>query len=402
MAKLKIKRVTSNPVHYLKNSEEIKSFFKEQKETDVWQKCRTNEISVLHIPNNPIMVESEKEKLNMENVSDLTVTECMETHKICVRFPTKEKMLTFPIRDTCFVSLCKRAGIGGRTLSCIESKKDQKELPTDRKATIFSWCLEMYSNKSLVLIRDDAVSAVLSGDEADYQRMPMIDLINYVEDSLSNYVSDFNVISAECDYEIAKALYRIEDKDIETALLNAFRGLKLCGNAITEVLPYVLLVTSDIGISGANLYPCAKLSNGEFMFIGKGLKTEHLGANAIANFKENCNRLYALFVDNTKKIAELKTIRVKNAGGCARNIACMLKFPKKESIESLEYLDSYTDCTAFDVYCAIFGIIDTINYNKKSNGKELSNRELLDLQESASEVAYLDFKRYDFPFEWKS
>lgn len=393
----KEKKVTSNPLNVFTELKEAYDFFENQKKTDLWQTCKTEEISIMELYNNPIMLQVVKQDMDMTNVSDKTVEECMETHKLAVRFPTESKMLTFPIRDTAFKTICERAGIGGRTLSCIEDKTRQAELDPQIKALIFNECLKCYSSKSLVLVRDDAVSAILSGDESDYQRLPMIDLIKTLESSLETFVSDYELFNSKCDYEIAQITYRLFDDELTKAIKDAFIGIKKG----MEVIPYIKLVTSDVGISGANLYPVVVFEDGTQILLGEGIKTKHKGAGAYATFEENSKRIFALFIENAKKIADLKKIRIKHAGGCARNIANHLKFPKKESLETLADLDTLASCTALDIYMAIFSIVEAIYYDRQSKKKPLSEKELLEWNELASEVAYLDFKRYDFDFEWK-
>ena len=257
------------------------------------------------------------------------------------------------------------------------------------------WC---YTNKSLVLVRDGAISAVLSGDENDYFKMPVSDLIEILEESLGEVVSNYELRNTSCDYEMSKILYEILDMDMVKEIMDVFRFCTK-GNSCKI---FVQLVTSDVGVCGANLFPIIEFEEGKQVLLGNGLKTLHKGLTAMDKFRLHSQQLYANFIENAKKVAELKKVRIKNAGGCARNIACAIGFPKKESLSALERLDNMGNCTAFDIYLAMFDVIEEYASNREANNKPLSEKEIIDLQEKASEVIYMDFRRHDFPFEWKN
>lgn len=396
MAKKTAKNVV--PATVLNGEKETKGFFLSQKETDVWQTCYTNELVVKGVANAPILMESIKQDMDMEHVSDNAMLSCMENYKLAIGYPTETKMMFYPIRETGYKSLSERAGISGRTMSSTEDKASQKEMNAETKAYIFNEGLQCYTNKSLVLVRDGAISAVLSGDENDYCKMPVSDLIEELETSMIDYVGSFELRSATCDYEIAKVIYEIIDDDMKREIMDVFRFI----TRGDDCRIYVWLVTSDVGSSGANLHSVIEFSDNKQIMLGEGLKTLHKGKRAFDVFRQHTQGLYSYFVDNARKIAELKNIRVKYAGGCARNLACAKGFPKKESLSALERLDNLGNATAFDVYSAMFDIIEEYYNNREAEDRPMTEKELIEMQQKASEVAFMDFKRNDYPFEWKN
>ena len=69
----------------------------------------------------------------------------------------------YPLRMTAYKSLLDRAKIGGTALP---------KLSRQALADVLNECLKLYSSSALLLIRDEKVSAVHSGDPADYSVLP--------------------------------------------------------------------------------------------------------------------------------------------------------------------------------------------------------------------------------------
>ena len=70
----------------------------------------------------------------------------------------------YPIRTTAYKSLLDRAKIGGTVLP----KLSRKVL-----SDVLNECLKLYPSDALILIRDEKVSAVHSGDAVDYSVLPI-------------------------------------------------------------------------------------------------------------------------------------------------------------------------------------------------------------------------------------
>ena len=64
----------------------------------------------------------------------------------------------YPVRSTAYKSLLDRAKISGSALP---------KLSRQRLASVLNDCLELYSSETLLLIRDEKISAAHSGDSMD-------------------------------------------------------------------------------------------------------------------------------------------------------------------------------------------------------------------------------------------
>lgn len=74
----------------------------------------------------------------------------------------------YPARMTAYKSLLDRAKIGGNSLP---------KLHREILAEVLNSCLNLYSSDALVLVRDEKVAAVHSGDEVDYSILPIDELL---------------------------------------------------------------------------------------------------------------------------------------------------------------------------------------------------------------------------------
>lgn len=90
----------------------------------------------------------------------------------------------YPIRDTAYKTLLDRAKIGGSALP---------KLSRDILAQTLNACLHLSNSDALLLIRDEKVSAVHSGDETDYSVLPIDELLK----ALKGLVTSSSLASLE-------------------------------------------------------------------------------------------------------------------------------------------------------------------------------------------------------------
>ena len=80
----------------------------------------------------------------------------------------------YPVRSTAYKSLLDRAKISGSALP---------KLSRQRLASVLNDCLELYSSETLLLIRDEKISAAHSGDSMDYSVLPIDELLKVLTKS---------------------------------------------------------------------------------------------------------------------------------------------------------------------------------------------------------------------------
>ena len=106
----------------------------------------------------------------------------------------------YPIRDTAYKSLLDRAKIGGTALP---------KLSREALSGILNSCLNLFGTESLVLVRDEKVSAVHSGDPSDYSVLPIEDLLKILQDKLDARFAENEFESGYSDHSITSASWRM-------------------------------------------------------------------------------------------------------------------------------------------------------------------------------------------------
>ena len=81
----------------------------------------------------------------------------------------------FPVRATAWKGLLDRAKINGTALP---------KLPRNELVGVLNACLHLFQSEALLLIRDEKVSAVHSGDEVDYSILPIDELLEGLQENL--------------------------------------------------------------------------------------------------------------------------------------------------------------------------------------------------------------------------
>ena len=97
----------------------------------------------------------------------------------------------YPLRMTAYKSLLDRAKIGGTVLP---------KLSRNVLAEVLNECLKLYSSSALLLIRDEKVSAVHSGDSVDYSVLPINELLGTLKAKLDARFPGNEYESGYCDH----------------------------------------------------------------------------------------------------------------------------------------------------------------------------------------------------------
>ena len=145
----------------------------------------------------------------------------------------------YPVRMTAYKSLLDRAKIGGTALS---------KLNREVLAEVLNECLKLYSADALLLIRDEKISAVHSGDEVDYSVLPIDELLRVLQAKLDARFSGNEFEPGYCDHSLVSASWRMvihlierinifEDSNIEIVFRHR--------NQIEEILQFISEKTAD-------------------------------------------------------------------------------------------------------------------------------------------------------------
>ncbi len=376
--------------------EATKEFFKEQETADVWKDCRTAELTAFPVPGlNTVWHTPEQIKLDCgfpQDVSCETVDDCFQNTKVGINVPL-DKKVPYPLSSTGFSSAMMRAGFEASSiLRDTDEKRRHEEMPPSEKTTILNLGLSRMKDKAKVLIRDEMVRAVLSGDESDYKVLPSSELMQELEEGLKVTYPNLTFHHGVVSHERMEVNYLLKDEKLKERILQALKT----PSAERYGEPSVKLTSSDVGLGGANIYPVL-FDGKKSMLLGEKLSLCHLGAS-IEQFRENVQQVNSWFKDQEKHLQEMANTAVKHPGGCLRAMAKAAGLPKKAVMEQ-----SYDFETRFgagryyqsDVYSELYEILYAYaETTKMPAAKQLS------LAENICRKSMF-FEKYDVEFAWE-
>ena len=253
----------------------------------------------------------------------------------------------YPLRMTAYKSLLDRAKIGGTALP---------KLSRQALADVLNECLKLYSSSALLLIRDEKVSAVHSGDPADYSVLPINELLEALKAKLDARFPGNEYEGGYCDHSLVSASWKMPDQKED--LLGAYTKL-LASQGKTamadKLMPGIRFMTSDTGIASAKV--SALLVGGQHpIHIGGCIAVDHRHQKKVSDFDSALDQLFAQFGDSIAKLQKLLEIHLDYPVNAMTRVCKKLSLPKKAAVEAIAmYEMAYGGgaATAHDVFLAM-------------------------------------------------
>lgn len=370
-------------------------FFEKVCSTDVWKTCYTKELKVIPIDNAPILEQNIRSELLISpEVSSDSLLENMEELNIGLQIPFDEGYVGYPLGDTAYGTLVQRAGFQNSPVLFIQKNKAaMNAMSPYKKADVINMGLACYKNLSLVLIRDEKVRAVLSGDKSDYVVLPFNNLMESLKVRLTDMFFDVAFKMAFASHSFFGVEYKFKAGGLgDLTTVFAKRNVDTSDMSLS-----VKLVSSDVGLSGANLFPYIHMKNNSFM-LGKPLVLTHKNQHSLVDFNVNIAQLDSVFLESAEKIEDMNRQAVKYPAGCLLRAAKQAGLPKKLSCEAAEAIEAMygSNCLQIDIFMALYEILE--KYDAEVD-LSLSRRVLL--EEGISRIVFSRFSDYDLPFQWE-
>ena len=291
----------------------------------------------------------------------------------------------YPVRETAYKSLLDRAKIGGSVLP---------KLKRDQLARILGECLALSRGEALVLIRDEKVSAFHSGDDADYSVLPIVDLLDCLEEQLTTRFPGYQFESGYADHALSGALFTMPDQKED--LLGTYAKMLAANGKTTmaaKLEPGIRFVTSDTGVSSAKV--SALLMGGSTpIHIGSCVSVDHRHQAKIKDFSEAAEQLFAQYGETLKRLEHLLEIELSFPVNAMTRVCKKLSLPKKAAVEAIsmfEMANGIAPATAHDVFLAM----QEIPFIMKSEGAPESK--MMVLEENLARALTLRWDDYDLP-----
>ncbi len=289
----------------------------------------------------------------------------------------------YPVRETAYRSLLGRAKINGTALP----KLKKQEL-----ADVLNTCLQLFKRDALVLVRDEKVSAVHSGDDSDYSVLPIDALIKTLQAKVDLRFPGNKFKEGYCDHSVTSAIWEFPQQ--KETLLGAYKKMLAgLGKASTadKLVPGIRFTTSDTGVAAAKV--SALLLGGEApIHIGGCISVDHRNHNRIENFEKALDQLFAQFGDSISKLQQLALVWLNYPVNAMTRICKKLCLPKKAALEAVHMFEASNGTAparAHDVFMALQEIIFNLKVENTPQSK------LLLVEESIARTLSMDWEEYD-------
>ena len=356
---------------------ELFGYQQQLNDRSTWTHCAVNQLHVKPL---------EKNSLSFPNLTDFAsgvspeaVEDTVNNLGLAIQFDHK----LYPVRETAYKSLLDRAKINGSGLN---------KLTKNELAQVLNTFLGHFRSEALVLVRDEKVSAVHSGDEADYSILPIDRLLDVLQHKLSDRFPGNSFEGGYSDHAITSAAWSLPDQKEE--LIGAYAKLlasKGKSAAASRLMPGVRFLTSDTGVSSAKV--SALLLGGQHpIHIGSCIAVDHRHKTSIEDFDQALDQLFAQFGESIARLQHLLEVELDYPVNAMTRVCKKLSMPKKAAVEAIAmYEITYGGgpATAHDVFLAM----QEIPFIMKTSGAPESK--LLAMEENMARTLSLNWADYD-------
>ena len=288
----------------------------------------------------------------------------------------------YPVRSTAYKSLLDRAKISGSALP---------KLSRQRLASVLNDCLELYSSETLLLIRDEKISAAHSGDSMDYSVLPIDELLKVLTKKLDDRFPGSMFQGGYRDHSLSSAMDYARAKGRPARRLCQAAGVAGETPLAAKLVPAIRFVTSDTGIASAKV--SAMLEGTQHpIHIGSCIAVDHRHQSKVEDFEAALDQLFAQFGDSVARLQKLLDIHLSYPVNAMTRICKKLSLPKKAALEAIgmfEMAYGGGPATAHDVFMAM----QEIPYILKSDHAPESK--MLVVEENMARALTLRWGDYD-------
>lgn len=312
-------------------------------------------------------------------ISQDAVEDTAENLGLAIKLGSKH----IPVRTTAYKSLLDRAKISGTVLGKLERRK---------LSGVLNSCLGVHNSDALLLIRDEKIAACHSGDEKDYARMDIDQLLNGLGVKLDDKYPGNQFNFGYADHAITSAEFLLPDQKED--LLGAYATeLAARGNTAmaAKIVPGIRFMSSDTGISSAKI--SALLFGLQYpIHIGSAIAVHHRGQSKVEDFIESLDMLFAKMGKTYGKLVELMDVDLEYPVNAMTRICKKLSMPKKAAVAAIALFEmTYGGgtATAHDVFVAMQEII----FNLRT--EHISENKLLTTEENLARALWFRWSDYD-------
>ncbi len=355
----------------------MRDYHEKQSKDSQWVRCKVNELQIEPLDANSPLYSS---SLPMApGVTRDAVDDTAENLGLAMDIDGA----IYPIRTTAYKSLLDRAKIGGTVLP----KLSRKVL-----SDVLNECLKLYPSDALILIRDEKVSAVHSGDAVDYSILPIDELLLTLQNTLDARFPGNEFEYGYSDHSLTSASWTMPNQK-DDLVGNYAKHLDSIGKSYLakNLVPGIRFMTSDTGVASAKV--SALLMGGQYpVHIGSCIAVDHRHQSKVEDFTKALDQLFAQFGDSIAKLQKLTEITLTYPVNAMTRICKKLSMPKKAALGAIQMFEmSYGGgpATAHDVFMAMQEIMFLLKTENTPESK------LLFIEENLARTLSFDWEQYD-------
>ena len=319
----------------------------------------------------------------MDNGTEDIMKDTMENTRLLLQAQDQ----CYPIRTCAIKSILERAKISGTALNKVEKPV---------LARILNYCMGVATGSALLRYSEGKISAVHGGDSSEYAILEMSELFEAMADYLNATYPGCQFAGASYDHSIATAVWEIcQDSLIETYK----EALEAHGIPYDTLKPALRLTSSDVGISGANIYPMLLSGKDEkIITLGSPLKLEHKTGANLEKFKSQLPMIYAQYTLAIGNLMNLLKIEINNPVNCFLGVCKKIGVTKKLAFDAatlFEGQNGNTPCTAHEIYYGISEVIFMMQCAGESGSR------IAQMEENIARAFTVRWHDYDIPGETK-
>ncbi len=357
-------------------------FLKERTDNGWWKRENSRNLHFLALDDDS---EASGNYINMcmDNGREGVIKDTMENTRLLLQAQDQ----CYPVRTCAIRSILERAKISGTALNKVEKTV---------LAQILNYCMGVASGSALLRYSEGKISAVHSGDSSEYAILEMSELFEAMADYLKAAYPGCQFTGASYDHSIATAVWEIyQDSLIETYK----EALVYHGIPYDKLKPALRLTSSDVGISGANIYPMLLSGRDEkIITLGSPLKLEHKADANLEKFKSQFPMIYAQYTMAIGNLMNLLKIEIDNPVNCLLGVCKKIGVTRKLASDAASLFMSQngnTPCTAHEIY---FGISEVL-FMMQCAGE--SGSRIAQMEENIARAFTVRWHDYDIAGDFK-
>ena len=342
-----------------------------------WHRCRVNELHIEPLDKSSALFG------NLSAFAAGTSLDAVRDTAENLGLAMRVDGVIYPVRGTAYKSLLDRAKINGTALP---------KLSREKLADMLNNCLELFSSETLLLIRDEKVSAAHSGDATDYSILPIDELLKTLMKKLDDRFPGSVFQGGYCDHAITSAAWTLPGQKED--LLGTYEKLLISKGKATmaaKLMPGIRFITSDAGVASAKV-SAMLMGTQHPIHIGGCIAVDHRHQAKVSDFETALDQLFSQFGDSVARLQKLLEIPLDYPINAMTRVCKKLSLPKKaasEAIAMYEMAYGGGPATAHDVFLALQEIPFILKSNHTPESKMLA------VEENMARALTLRWSDYD-------